>query len=261
MNTAISGPDCTNICKGDCCSIEIDIPKILAEEYINQNLAKKKDFTRSNIFTFKLRFDYQSGKCFLFDSKINGCIVHQSGLKPPQCWIYPTKFSVDNVDSNNSLSCKQTSGWEIIKPLDARKAEKILEKYNQYCIEEMKEELKKITERIGTSKSPKRNNLITSLSNIPPSKLGGFIDKWDNFEILNAEGHSLQMKRFCEFYNSECQLIKKNFLECDEICKKIATKLIDFLYSQINIFLNKYDAPPDGKYPLYKLFNQFFIDY
>ena len=93
MSEAIEGPDCTDPkkCKGDCCSIKIDVPKVLAEEYIKRGYASKDDFIRSDVFSFHLRFDENTGKCFLFDKEKNGCSVHNSGIKPPQCWIYPTK--------------------------------------------------------------------------------------------------------------------------------------------------------------------------
>ena len=93
MNSAIDGPNCLDMCHGDCCSIRINVPKILANEFINLGYANKEDFIRSDVFSFKLRFDEKKGKCFLFDKNINGCSVHNSGIKPPQCWIYPTNFS------------------------------------------------------------------------------------------------------------------------------------------------------------------------
>ena len=66
MRTAIGGPDCTNplICQGDCCSIQIDVPKVLAKEYIKRKIAKKEDFIRSDIFSFKLRF-YLKAKLYI----------------------------------------------------------------------------------------------------------------------------------------------------------------------------------------------------
>ncbi|MEJ2252257.1 MAG: hypothetical protein P8Y97_21665, partial [Candidatus Lokiarchaeota archaeon] len=38
MSSAISGPNCIDkdVCRGDCCSIEIDIPKVLAKRYIEE---------------------------------------------------------------------------------------------------------------------------------------------------------------------------------------------------------------------------------
>ena len=98
MSSAIEGPNCIFVCHGDCCSIKINVPKILAQEYIKKGDATKDDFIRGDIFSFKLRFDDLKGKCFLYNKKINGCLVHNSGIKPPQCWIYPTKFfNPDNL--------------------------------------------------------------------------------------------------------------------------------------------------------------------
>ena len=125
MKSAIKGPNCTDpsICHGDCCSIKIDVPKILAEEYIKRGYAKKKDFTRSNVFSFQLRFEDKTGKCFLFNKEINGCLVHNTGIKPPQCWIYPTSFS---NTFNVEIQCKHASGWKIIDSKKTKTAEKLL---------------------------------------------------------------------------------------------------------------------------------------
>ncbi|MFX1523240.1 MAG: hypothetical protein ACFFCC_07050, partial [Promethearchaeota archaeon] len=131
MSSAIRGPNCLDICHGDCCSIKIDIPKILAKEYIKRGFASKDDFIRSDVFSFKLRFDEKKAKCFLYDKKINGCLVHNSGIKPPQCWIYPTNFS--NPD-NKDISCKRTKGWKIIDSDKTKEAEDLLQYYIFLCM-------------------------------------------------------------------------------------------------------------------------------
>jgi len=126
MKSAIIGPDCLAVCNGDCCSIKINVPKVLAKEYIKRGYASKKDFIRNDIFSFQLRFDDKTGKCFLFDKEIDGCSVHNSGIKPPQCWIYPTNFSMPD---DKDIRCKKAGGWRIIDPEKAKKAEKLLKYY------------------------------------------------------------------------------------------------------------------------------------
>ena len=75
MKEAITGPNCIDpeICKGDCCSIKIDVSKILAEEYVKRGWANKEDFIRSDVFSFHLRFDEKKGKCFLKVVFFLGC--------------------------------------------------------------------------------------------------------------------------------------------------------------------------------------------
>jgi len=143
MREAIDGPNCTDlsICHGDCCSIKIDVPKILAEEYIRRGHATTDDFIRSNIFSLHLRFNDKTGKCFLFDKKINGCSVHGSGIKPPQCWIYPTNFS---IPKNEEIRCKKVSGWKIVDKEKAEKAELLLKEYITFCENEANDEILKI---------------------------------------------------------------------------------------------------------------------
>lgn len=258
MKESIEGPDCIDPrnCHGDCCSIKIDVPKVLAEWYIENGYAKETDFIRSNIFSFHLRFDEYSGKCFLFDIKKNGCSVHTSKRKPPQCWIYPTGF---HKSPNGIIACKRLEGWKIINLKSTLKAEKLLKTYIFLCQIEALNERTNVKKRLKNSVSlEQRNlNLYSSLKNIPPSRLGGFKDSWDTIQPLSAEGYSLQMKKFCKRFKSNCEILQTNFLECEHICDKIITNLIYFLNTHILDYIKKIGADDDGEYPLFKLFNYF----
>ncbi len=259
MSVAIEGPNCIdpNICKGDCCSIKIDVPKLLAKRYIKMGFALKNDFIRGDVFSFHLRFDEKMGKCFLFDKKINGCSVHDSGIKPPQCWIYPTNFSIPkNV---NEVNCKRAKGWKIIYPEKTKKAEELLKKYVFFCQIEAKKELKNINKRIGRNSSNKSMEKVRDLrkriQDTAPYQLGGFIDAWNELKILSAEGISLQMKKFCQEFNAKCSyILNDNFLECSSICEKIADELIKVIQENLYHFIKTNDPDTDGQYPLYKLF-------
>ena len=258
MKSAIEGPNCIDpqICKGDCCSIKIDVPKVLAKEYIERGYAEKSDFTRSNVFSFQLRFNEDTGKCFLFDVVLNGCSIHNSGIKPPQCWIYPTDFS---NPSKNEISCKKTSGWEIIDYQKAKKAEHLLKKYIFLSQIEAKKESKEIKKRLGNLingiSSKKIELLHEKLRNFAPKNLGGFKDQWDRLDILSAEGLSLQMKKFCVNHNSMCHFLVDDFINCDEICNEIASKLIEFLQANLYTYIKREGSDVEGHYPLYKLLN------
>ena len=250
MKEGVVGPDCTTLCKGDCCSIKIDVPKILAKEYIKRSYATKSDFIRSNLFSFHLRFDEKTGKCFLYDKIINGCKVHYSGIKPPQCWIYPTNFR-NNLDD---IRCKRLSGWSIKSHEKTSKAEKLLEYYIFLCKLEARKEIKNIGSRIRKN----RQDLISRIKVCPPAKLGGFQDGWNHLEILSAEGLSLQMKKFCLRYKKDCIYLPERFLECEGVCDDIADLLVENLLDNINNILIEEELDYDGSIPLFKLFNHSF---
>ncbi|MHA1104994.1 MAG: YkgJ family cysteine cluster protein [Promethearchaeota archaeon] len=256
MKEAIEGPDCTNpdLCKGDCCSIKIDIPKVLAEEYINKSLATEIDFIRSNIFSFHLRFDEYTGKCFFFDKQINGCKIHNSGIKPPQCWIYPAGFS---NPENKDISCKKLPGWKIINPEKALKAEKLLKKYIFLCQLEARRERANILKRVGSNNGKEplyiSEILKNSIKSIPPSSIGGFKDGWDHLEILSAEGLSFQMKKFCLRVNPDCKYLPDDYFECKNTCDIVALEIIQFLQKNLLKFVKSHGLEVDGHYPLYQL--------
>ncbi|TXT61242.1 MAG: hypothetical protein BAJALOKI2v1_40034 [Promethearchaeota archaeon] len=256
MKRSIDGPDCTDpeICLGDCCSIKIDIPKVLAEEYIKRGYATKNDFQRSNIFSFRLRFDECSGKCFLFDKNINGCSVHKSGIKPPQCWIYPTNFS---NPKGHDIECKRSGGWKIVDPKGVQKAQKLLEKYIFLCKLEARRELKDFKLRLGNDYNnfaqKNKEILIKRIQYTAPKHFAGLQDGWDHFDVLIAEGFSLQLKKFC---TKECQKQAdkmEDYLSCSNICKTIADKIIEVYQQNLEIYIEQFGADVDGHYPFHKI--------
>jgi Fe-S-cluster containining protein len=245
MKSAILGPDCLNICKGDCCSIKINVSRVLANEYIKRGYAGKHDFTRDDIFSFQLRFDDKNGKCFLFNKELNGCSVHDSGIKPPQCWIYPTNF-INLKDED--IRCKKAGGWKIIDPSKAKEAEKLLKYYVFLSQLEAKKEASTIKNRLDNISC--KNNLINLLKQTFPSRLAGFKDTWDCITTLSAQGLSLQMKKFCKKYNNNCDL---NYLDCKSICDKVIEGLLDFLQQNLWKYVQKNGPEGEGEYTFLKL--------
>jgi hypothetical protein len=245
MQSAATGPNCLEICNGDCCSIKIDVPKVLAEEYIKRGYGKEKDFIRSDVFSLKLRFDEETGKCFLFDKILNGCLVHTSGIKPPQCWIYPTNFT--NLEYK-IISCKKATGWEIINSEQARQAEELLEYYVFLCHLEAKNEVKAIKNRLNDTL--KKESLKILLKSTPPRQLAGFEDTWDCITTLSAQGVSLQMKKFCKQFNTKCDF---DYFECESICDKVSEGLLVFLQQNLFKLVEKNGPDGDGAYPFFKL--------
>jgi len=258
MKEAISGPNCTDpeICHGDCCSIKIDVPKLLAKEYIKRGYATENDFIRTNIFSFHLRLTEENSKCFLYDKEINGCAVHTSGIKPPQCWIYPTMFFRAN---NESVSCKRASGWKILNSKKTLKAEKLLQQYIFLCQLEARKELKKLKERLGLARNEDsrsyRIELKKEIKETPPSKFGGLKDGWHRFSVLSAQGLTLTLKKLCRTHKKECPQLKENFMECPEICEEIAQEIIKIYGEYLELYVKKQGVHVEGEYPLFKLLN------
>ncbi|MHA1146835.1 MAG: YkgJ family cysteine cluster protein [Promethearchaeota archaeon] len=255
MKSAIQGPNCIDptVCRGDCCSIQIDVPKKLAKEYIRLGYATEEDFIRSDIFTFKLRFDEKKGKCFLFDLDLNGCSVHDSGIKPPQCWIYPTKFS----NKNQNISCKKTNGWRIIDLKKTKEAKKLLKEYISLCEIEAKEEIQKIKIRLGEGTSNRAQNISKKLKNLlkktAPKNFAGLKDSWDSMEILSAQGISLQLKKFCTKFNKNCKFLPDGFLSCQKICHHVRESIIAYFKENIVNFIKKNGPDNNGEYSLYNI--------
>ena len=113
----IEGPDCTDptVCHGDCCFVNMDVPFVLADHYVRHGWAEKTEFIRGSHFSFRVKMDLETSRCPFFDQQINGCAVHFTGMKIPQCWVYPT-----GLDPTEDVPdcCKQACGWKITSQLN-----------------------------------------------------------------------------------------------------------------------------------------------
>jgi len=207
IRPAVDGPNCIDrkICDGNCCFIHIDVPKSLAEEFIRTNMAKKDDFQRGDIFTFEINVDLKKLRCVFYDRKINGCSLHFTGIKPPQCWVYPTGLDPESAKD----VCKKAGGWKIINPGAVKKAKIILDQYVELAKQEGIHENspEKIHERFQNPA------FDLSFTNIKPSAIAGIQDTWETFLVLIGEGFNLGMRSICSAQNCD-----KNYFECELIC-------------------------------------------
>lgn len=223
----ISGPDCTdpNICRGDCCFIQMHLPKSLAKELIRFNLAKKSDFIRGMTFSFQIQIDLTKLRCIFYDHKINGCALHQSQLKPPQCWLYPTGLDPETADT----TCKKAGGWQIINPQKAKQLQILLDNYIILCKEEATfenspEEIKKRLRKL----------MVEPFPTVPPYKIAGVIDGWDDFTFWESTGYSFAMQKFCS--KLACP---KSYLHCEHACPLVLQEVCDFFNENLPQFIQE----------------------
>lgn len=220
----IQGPNCINpdICKGDCCFIHMNLPKALAQELIKENYAQSEDFIRGSTFSFQTQVDLNKLRCVFFDEQINGCRLHTTKLKPPQCWMYPT-----GLDPNTAVTnCKKAEGWAIIDQEKAKKLQDLLNTYVTLSKTESIQENNPVNIR-------KRLNKMHSdlLPKLPPYKIAGIIDGWDKFSLWKSPSYSFAMQKMC--LKQECT---KKYLQCDQVCSAVLQAVYDFF----NEFLPQY---------------------
>jgi Fe-S-cluster containining protein len=234
MKEAISGPNCIDplICHADCCHIMIDVPKILAEYYIERGYARKEDFSRGNLFSFQINVSASNSKCVFYDSNLNGCVLHKTMYKPPQCWIYPTGFSSEpgeekKMAGDGTIACKVSAGWLIVDNEKIQSAKNLFNEYVVFCEREYQRETTK--EKLNSRLEP----IFELLGECSPKSIAGVIDGWDTFSILKAEGISLKLKAYCEQVSDgacNCDYMEcKNV--CDEIVDMIRRELLNDIYS------------------------------
>jgi len=225
VKDSISGPNCIdlNVCHGDCCFIHIDIPRVLAQHYIDQGWASKEDFKRGSTFSFEINVDLEKLRCVFFSKEINGCALHLTGMKTPQCWVYPTGLDPDNVNT----SCKKASGWFINDPISVKKAKGVLEDYVSLCRKEAEEENSpdSINQRLLALP-------IEKFDTLTPSSIAGIEDDWDNFNFLIGEGYNLGVRSFCSEVGCDFE-----YFECPVVCEPLKKKLLKFLSDNLSHFI------------------------
>ncbi|MBN2156014.1 MAG: YkgJ family cysteine cluster protein [Candidatus Lokiarchaeota archaeon] len=220
MRDSISGPNCIDpsICHADCCHIMIDVPKFLAEHYIGQNIAEKEDFRRGDLFSFKINISTSNSKCVFYDVTTNGCKLHSTLIKPPQCWIYPTGFSNQPSEEkkfadDGTITCKVASRWKITDTTKTSQAKILFNHYVQFCETEFASENTK--EKIRIRLEP----VFDLLKILPPKTIAGVIDGWDHFTVLQSEGISLKLKTLCDqLSRDKCNY---EYIECTHVCNEI----------------------------------------
>jgi Fe-S-cluster containining protein len=217
IRPAILGPNCIDrqICDGNCCFIRIDVPKVLAEYYIAHGWANKDQFLRGDVFTFVIDVDMRKLRCTFYDPQLNGCALHQTGMKPPQCWVYPTGLQPEEVVDR----CKKAAGWRISDPPAVRKAKEIIDYYFTLCKKEAEDEnnSQAIHHRL-------RKNLRMQLLERTPASVAGVLDTWDEFIPLSGDGMNVGIRSFCRKYQCE-----KNYFGCERICAAVVNEIMQFL--------------------------------
>ena len=217
VKSGIDGPNCIDpaVCDGNCCFIQIDIPRCLAELYVEKGWAKPSDFQRAATFSFEIRADLSTLRCVFFDKELNGCSIHMTGMKTPQCWVYPTGLDPGTAKS----TCKKAEGWRITKPEEIRKANSILTEYVKKCKAEARDENsdKTIRKRL-------KNVLRNEFQNLPPRSVAGITDGWDEFHVLQGEGYNLGLRAFCR--GTSCG---QEYLTCAKMCENVIDQILGFL--------------------------------
>jgi hypothetical protein len=169
--------------------------------------------------------DYGKMRCKFFDRELNGCSLHQTGIKPPQCWIYPTGLDPEEINTK----CKKAEGWDIVLPKNVLDAKELLLKYFAYCKNEANLENSPLVIRERLSK-----NLYQNLLQHKPIDVAGIKDIWDEFIPLTGESINIGIRSFCR--ETECD---KEYFSCSQICESVSNQIIDFLMESLPKFIEK----------------------
>jgi hypothetical protein len=234
IRPSIEGPNCIDphVCNGNCCFIRIDVPKVLADYYIQHGWAKSGDFQRGDVFSFVIDISYAKMKCNFFDKALNGCALHQTGMKPCQCWVYPTGLDPDQAVDK----CKKAAGWHIRDPAAVKAAKEIIEEYFVLAKEEAQTEnsAEEILKRL-------EKKLPSDLSKFGPMQIAGVEDTWDAFLPLKGDGFNIGLRSLCSEIACKCE-----YFSCPTICPALAEKIMRLLkaqlphYIKINGFKHEY---------------------
>ena len=204
----------------------MDVPLVLVDHYVKKGWAKKDDFTRGSHFSFRVNMDLETSRCPFFDQNINGCAVHFTGMKIPQCWVYPT-----GLDPTASVPdcCKQACGWKITDPEKAQEANAILETYVQACLQEAHRENSpdQIHQRLL------EGDLSTVFDQFSPWQIAGVEDGREFFTVLKGEGYNLGLRSFCN--EIACS---KEYFECTHVCPPLRDNALDFLKTCLPMYIS-----------------------
>ena len=72
-------------------------------------------------------------------------------------------------------------------------------------------------------------------------------------KILQAEGLSLQVKKFCEKFNQDCKYLPNDFLSCESICDLIVEAIISYYKENLMKLIKENGLDNNGEYSLYNI--------
>ena len=242
MKESIDGPNCLDesVCRGDCCSIKIDTPQFLAEKLIDLGLATQENFERGEIYSFNIKLNEESTRCVFFDKEINGCKLHLSRFKPPQCWIYPTGFFPNKTD------CLHYNSWKITNPAATAEASKLLSEFDDFSKKEFRMEFS--TENVR--KRLEELQYSIEKSELKPKQITGFIDGWNTFFLYSEDEFNISISTICS--ELKCG---HEFGTCKTICEQLKNILVRCAKSTIPTIIK--EKGPQTAYPLYELYERY----
>ncbi len=237
---SLTGPDCVDrqICDGACCRTSPDIPPVLATRLVNLGLAQEEDFVPSDFLPFRVRITADTSRCALFDPGINGCKVHFTPLKPPQCWVYPLQLD-DNFHTphpshilytpNISHTCRK--GYQFfVDPQKLGGIRELLECYKDLTLDDVKkyQSHDSISRRV-------QSNLRPQLSDLSISSFLGVRVTVTGFKLLRSSGTNFLWADFCTLFKCET-----DYSCCRSPCPKIQDTICDLV---INLLHLGYQSP------------------
>ncbi|MHA1730589.1 MAG: hypothetical protein ACTSU5_01530 [Promethearchaeota archaeon] len=226
MREGVVGPNC--VAKGacdpvhNCCSIHIDVPRALVDLYLSRGELGEDQIIRRGPFGFELGVDPESIKCVLLDQSTGGCRLHSTGLKPPQCWIYPTGFD------GGRKTCKMGHAWDFPDDRARERARELFERYNEIASRQGSEEWRRVAAWFDDERILRA--FQATLTRTPPREVAGICLSFRTLEVLPSEGSSLSLKRFCDELRPNCDEV---FLECPSTCSDVARAVVEYTRNRV----------------------------
>ncbi len=217
------GPNCLDpsFCTAKCCYTSPDLPKTLVNHYIGENWATIDQFELSNTLEFRIKLNPGTKRCVFYDPKLNGCLIHTTDMKPPQCTLYPfNEQETKHICRNN---------YEFI--FDTAEMNSLMRIFDEYY------DLAKNEFRENNTEAKIRTKLeaqiLPILKTHKPSEIEGIREDASGFHIhsslkLSYEGVEYCNAISCEYYYEDCPKVCNSFLD------RVIEDLISIIFSRKN---------------------------
>ncbi|GAB4321954.1 MAG: hypothetical protein Kow0069_26490 [Promethearchaeota archaeon] len=225
MRQGVRGPSCVGAtrCPDDCCSIHVDVPRpLVAALAATGELDLERGVVRAGPFGHQLGVDASRVKCVLHDPETGGCRVHFSGLKPPQCFLYPTGFS------RGPKPCKVGRRWTFPDTGLRKAANLTFQRYLALCLEWGDRERSRLAAGLQVPGRGETAELQGKVAVLPPRMVAGLRLTSAGLVPLMAEGTSLSVRRFCATTSEGTCGSTGEFLSCRRTCAPVASAVVRF---------------------------------
>ena len=216
--TLTKGPDCLDprMCNAKCCYTTPDLPKTLVDHYIQKKWMTINQCELSNTMEYRLKLNSETRRCTFYDLHLNGCLIHATEMKPPQCTLYPFK------ERESKHICRNQQEFFF----DKTQMPSLMQAFDTY-FNLAEQEFKENASPTNIRKKLQQE-ILPTLKTHKPTEIEGMQENTAGFHVHFSTNRSYEGLDYCD--SIPCD----NYYEdCPRVCNTFVDQVIEDLITSV----------------------------